>query len=269
MEKHNIIQAKKLRKEFEDGFLAVDDVSFDVKKGEVFAFLGPNGAGKTTVIRMLTTLLNPTSGEILFDGKNALLDKDETRKMFSIVFQDPSLDDKLTAYENMEYHAVLYGVKKENRKERIEELLKFVDLWDRREDFVEHFSGGMKRRLEIARGLMHHPKILFLDEPTIGLDSQTRKHIWSYIKNLSQKEGTTIFFTTHYLEEAENIADQINIIDHGKIVYAGTIGEVKAKTGAPNLNEAYLILTGNEIRDGEASSVDKMRSFHNHHGARR
>lgn len=265
MNKENIIEVKNLTKIFENNFVAVNDISFSVKKGEVFAFLGPNGAGKTTVIRMLTTLLHPSSGEVLFDGKNALLDKDKTRRMFSIVFQDPSLDDKLTAYENMEYHAVLYGVKKARRKERIEELLKFVDLWDRKDDFVERFSGGMKRRLEIARGLVHHPKILFLDEPTIGLDSQTRKHIWTYIKNLSQLEGTTIFFTTHYLEEAEEIANHVDIIDKGTIIYAGTVNGIKEETGAKNLNEAYLVLTGNEIRDGEP----EVSHFHRHFVGRR
>ncbi|MCX6765341.1 MAG: ATP-binding cassette domain-containing protein [Candidatus Nealsonbacteria bacterium] len=265
----NIIEVKNLNKNFK-GFKAVDDVSFSVGRGQMFAFLGPNGAGKTTLIKMLTTLLHPTSGTILINSKNPVKEQDEARRAFSIVFQDPSLDDKLTAYENMEFHAILYGEKKDTRKERIENLLKFMDLWDRRNDLVEHFSGGMKRggmkrRLEIARGLIHYPKILFLDEPTIGLDIQTRRYIWEYIEELSEKEKMTVFFTTHYIEEAEQIADCVTIIDHGKIIASGTPKQLEEKTNTSNLADAFIKLTGENIREEEAGNVERMRSFQRMH----
>lgn len=260
----NVIEVKNLVKNFKN-FKAVDDVSFNVGKGQIFAFLGPNGAGKTTLIKMLTTLLHPTSGEILIDGKNPVKSQDEARRCFSIVFQDPSLDDKLTAYENMDFHAVLYGEKWAVRKERIKNLLEFMDLWERRDDLVEHFSGGMKRRLEIARGLIHYPKILFLDEPTIGLDIQTRRHIWDYIKNLSQKEKMTVFFTTHYIEEAEQIANCVTIIDHGKIIASGTPNELKNQTNTSNLADAFIKLTGEEIREENVGGIEKLRNFNRTH----
>ena len=217
MANKNIIEVKSLTKKFKD-FSAVDNISFNVKMGEIFSFLGPNGACKTTSIKMLTTLLLPTSGKIRINGFDPVTNQHEVRKSFGIVFQDPSLDDELTAYENMEFHGVLYGVPKDLRKQRIEELLKYVDLWERRKSLVKTFSGGMKRRLEIARGLLHHPKIFFLDEPTLGLDPQTRNHIWSYIKKLNKDEGITVFFTTHYMDEAAKAANQVAIIDHGKII---------------------------------------------------
>src|SRR3989338_7333739 len=216
------IVAKDLVKNF-NGFTAVDHVSFTVKKGEVFAFLGPNGAGKTTTIKMLTTLLQPTSGEIYLDGHNVTEKPAATRRSFGIVFQDPSLDNELTAYENMQFHAILYGLPREIYKERIEKLLALVQLTDRKDSFVKTFSGGMKRRLEIARGLLHLPKVLFLDEPTLGLDPQTRNHIWNYINNLNKKEKVTIFFTTHHMEEVERIAEKVAIIDRGKIIAYGAI----------------------------------------------
>src|SRR3989344_4669694 len=181
MKKESIIIVENLVKKFKD-LIAVDNISFEVKKGEIFAFLGPNGAGKTTTIKMLTTLIHQTSGNISVNGFNPLKEMDDVRKSFGIVFQDPSLDNELTAYENMEFHGVMYKVPKILRKERIEYLLKFVGLWERKDDYVKNFSGGMKRRLEIARGLIHHPKILFLDEPTLGLDPQTRNHQWNYVK---------------------------------------------------------------------------------------
>jgi len=254
----NIIEVNNLVKEFGDT-VAVRGVSFSVKPGEIFAFLGPNGAGKSTTIKMLTTLLRPTSGEMLLGGHNPLTESDAVRHSFGIVFQDPSLDDELTAYENLELHGVLYDVPKYIRRDRIHELLQFVDLHDRRDDFVKTFSGGMKRRLEIARGLLHHPKILFLDEPTLGLDPQTRNHMWSYLKDLNAKEGITIFFTTHYMEEADRIAQRIAVIDHGKIVASGTPAELKSQTNASNLEEAFLELTGKNIRNEEAGSIDNMR----------
>jgi ABC-2 type transport system ATP-binding protein len=233
----NIIQVKNLKKQFGD-FVAVNDISFEVKTGEIFAFLGPNGAGKSTTIKMLTTLLKPTSGSIELNGNSPVKNPNAVRHSFGIVFQDPSLDDELTAWENMEFHGVLYGVEKGLRRKRIEELMKFVELWDRKDSLVKEFSGGMKRRLEIARGLLHHPKVLFLDEPTLGLDPQTRNHMWTYLEELNKSEGITVFFTTHYMEEASRIAQRIAIIDHGKIIAAGTSEELQAKTQTSSLEGA-------------------------------
>jgi len=253
-----MIEVKNLVKKF-DGFTAVDNISFSVNDGEIFAFLGPNGAGKTTTIRMLTTLLRPTSGKISLNGFDPVTQQYQTRCSFGIVFQDPSLDDELTALENLEFHGVLYKVPKKIRRERIEQLLKFVELWERRNDLVKNFSGGMKRRLEVARGLIHHPKILFLDEPTLGLDPQTRNHIWNYIKGLSKKEGMTVFFTTHYMDEADRIADKIAIIDNGKMIVQATSQELKQKTNTVSLEDAFLNLTGHTIREENASDKDHLR----------
>jgi ABC-2 type transport system ATP-binding protein len=256
---NNIISITGLTKKFKD-FAAVDNISFDVKKGEIFAFLGPNGAGKSTTIKMLTTLLDPTSGKLTINGNNPVKNKDAVRKSFGIVFQDPSLDSDLTAKENMEHHAVLYKVPKNTRKDRIEQLLRFVELWDRRNDMVKTFSGGMKRRLEVARGLLHHPKIMFLDEPTLGLDPQTRNHIWSYLKNINEKEGMTIFFSTHYMEEAEKIAQRIAIIDHGKIIAIGSAEDLKNQTNTSSLEEAFIALTGSVMREEQVSSTERFIS---------
>ena len=256
-----MIEISDVSKDFK-GFKAVDDISFNVNDGEIFAFLGPNGAGKTTTIKMLTTLLHPTSGTLKVAGFDTVKEHDKVRKSFGIVFQDPSLDDELTAYENMQLHGVLYHIEKKIMKQRIDELLKFVELHDRKDSLVKTFSGGMKRRLEIARGLLHHPKVLFLDEPTIGLDPQTRNHMWSYILDLNKKEKLTIFFTTHYMEEAEKVATRIAVIDHGKIVAIGSDNELKKKTKSKTLEEAFLKLTGKNIREDEASSADNMRLMH-------
>jgi ABC-2 type transport system ATP-binding protein len=256
--KNAIIEAKNLTKKFGD-FTAVNDISFSVERGRIFGFLGPNGAGKTTSIKMLTTLLKPTSGRILLDGNDPATDETGVRRTFGIVFQDPSLDDELTALENMDFHGILYKVPPALRKKRIEELLKTVELWDRRKDFVKQFSGGMKRRLEIARGLLHHPRILFLDEPTVGLDPQTRNHIWTYIQNLNKKEKTTVFFTTHYMEEADRVADEVTIIDHGKIAAQGTPAELKKRAKAKTLDEAFIKLTGHSLRDEEATDIEGLR----------
>jgi ABC-2 type transport system ATP-binding protein len=255
----NIITVTDLVKKF-NGLAAVDSISFAVERGEVFAFLGPNGAGKSTTIKMLTTLLKPTSGHVILNGNNPAEHKDAVRKSFGIVFQDPSLDDDLTALENMRYHAVLYKVPKDVRDRRIEELLRFVELWERRNSLVKTFSGGMKRRLEIARGLLHHPRILFLDEPTLGLDPQTRSHIWNYIKDINQKEDMTVFFTTHYMDEAEKIAQRIAIIDRGKIIATGSAADLIERTKTTSLEEAFISLTGSAIREQEVGAIDQLRA---------
>lgn len=254
-----MIEIKNITKKFGD-FVAVDNISLKIDRGEVFAFLGPNGAGKTTTIKMLTTLLKPTSGEVCLSGHNVTENPHETRRSFGIVFQDPSLDNELTAYENMQFHAILYGLKKDVYQKRILDLLSLVELQDRKDSYVKNFSGGMKRRLEIARGLLHHPKVLFLDEPTIGLDPQTRNHIWTYISNLNKQEGVTIFFTTHHMEEVERIAQRVAIIDDGKIIITGAIKDILQKTGKKNLEEAFISLTGSNIREEGGNAVlNRMR----------
>jgi ABC-2 type transport system ATP-binding protein len=254
-----IIAAKNVTKRFGDGdILAVDDISFEVEKGEIFAFLGPNGAGKSTTIKMLTTMLRPTSGQLLLAGHDVAKERDSARKAFGIVFQDPSLDEELSAYENMELHAVLYSIPKKIRHERIKELLELVELWHRQDSMIKTFSGGMRRRLEIARGLLHEPKILFLDEPTLGLDTQTRTLMWNYVKRLSDEKGMTIFFTTHYLDEAEEVAEKICIIDNGKIVARGTTPELRRQTKTKTLEDAYLKLTGDTIRDESSAGNDGL-----------
>jgi ABC-2 type transport system ATP-binding protein len=254
----DIISVDHLVKQFGE-LTAVNDISFSVAQGEIFAFLGPNGAGKTTTIKMLTTLLHPTSGTIRLNGFDPQTQQDEARKSFGIVFQDPSVDDELTAWENLELHGVLYGVPKALRRQRMEELISVVGLADRKNDQVKQFSGGMRRRLEIARGLLHHPKILFLDEPTIGLDPQTRNHLWSYVTDLNAKEGITVFLTTHYMEEADKVASRIAVIDHGKIIAIGSSDELKAKTNTTTLEDAFLSLTGSAIREEQAGAVDQLR----------
>lgn len=254
-----MISVQNLTKKF-GKLTAVDDVSFGVERGEVFAFLGPNGAGKTTTIRMLTTLLQPTSGSILLDGEPVDSDPDHARKSFGIVFQDPSVDNELTAYENMQFHAILYGLTRNVYESRIHDLLKMVELDQRKNDYVKNFSGGMKRRLEIARGLLHHPKVLFLDEPTIGLDPQTRQHIWSYIKELNKRESITVFFTTHHMEEVDRMAGRLAIIDHGKIIAVGTPAEIKDQSGQQTLEDAFISLTGSTIREEKANiGLNQMR----------
>jgi len=255
-----MILAEHLVKKFGE-FEAVRDISFEVQQGEIFAFLGPNGAGKTTTIKMLTTLLRPTSGKVRLDGLDPATHQLQVRKSFGIVFQDPSLDDELTAFENLDFHGVLYKVSRKLRAERIPKLLKLFELWDRRNDPVKQFSGGMKRRLEIARGFLHTPKILFLDEPTLGLDPQTRNQLWSHVKQLNEGERVTVFLTTHYMEEADRVAHRIAIIDHGSIVAQGTPQELKQQTNAETLEQAFLALTGTTIRDEDASNVDQMRNF--------
>ncbi len=223
------IKIKNLVKKFGE-IIAVNNISLEIEEGEIFALLGPNGAGKTTTINILATLLKPTSGKAFVNGYDVVKEASKVRKSIGIVFQDPSLDDMLTARENLDIHGRLYGMGKIERKRRIEEVLEMVELKNRADSIVKTFSGGMKRRLEIARGLMHKPKILFLDEPTLGLDPQTRRNIWEYIKKL-KKEGITILLTTHYMEEADYLADRVAIIDNGKIVAQGKPSYLKDLIG--------------------------------------
>ncbi|MEK7585160.1 MAG: ATP-binding cassette domain-containing protein [Patescibacteria group bacterium] len=256
-----MIKLINVTKKFGD-LVAVDNISLEVPHGEIFAFLGPNGAGKTTTIKMMTTLAQPTAGEIYLDGVSVTADPSQTRRSFGIVFQDPSLDNELTAYENLQFHAILYGLPKTLYLERIKLLLNLVDLSDRKDHFVKTFSGGMKRRLEIARGLLHQPKVLFLDEPTLGLDPQTRNHIWTYVKNLNQEEGVTVFFTTHHMEEVDRMAERIAIIDHGQIIAHGSPDSIRREAGTATLEEAFIKLTGHQIREAPAEfSKSTMRGF--------
>ena len=223
------IQAQKLVRKFGD-FVAVDQVEFEVEQGEIFGFLGPNGAGKSTTINMLCTMLRPTAGTALIDGHDVTRDPAGVRQSIGIIFQDASLDDRLSARENLWFHSMLYDVPRDVYERRSAELLQIVDLADKADGIVRTYSGGMKRRLEIARGLLHHPKVLFLDEPTIGLDPQTRRHIWQYLLKLRAQEGVTMFMTTHYMEEAEH-CDRIAVIDHGKLVAIDTPSALKARVG--------------------------------------
>ena len=215
------IAVRNLTKKF-GNLVAVNNISFDVKEGEIFGLLGPNGAGKTTTIKMLSTLTNPTKGKATVCGFDISHQKDEVRASIGIVFQEPALDNRLTGYENLDFHARLYNLNREARKRRIEKVLEMVELTDKANVLVKNYSGGMQRRLEIARGLMHYPKVLFLDEPTLGLDTQTRRRIWEYILKLNKEEKTTIILTTHYMEEADFLCQRVAIIDFGKIVIQDT-----------------------------------------------
>ncbi|AKG03478.1 ABC transporter ATP-binding protein [Salimicrobium jeotgali] len=224
-----VISVKDLTKKYKQTE-AVKAINFEVEEGEIFGFLGPNGAGKSTTINMICTMLKPTSGSIMINGYDAKKEKDKVRASIGIIFQENTLDEKLTANENLMLHCRFYGVPKDKRQERIGEVLEIVDLVDERKQRVETFSGGMKRRLEIARGLLHYPKVLFLDEPTVGLDPQTRSHLWEYILKLKEKEGITMFLTTHYLDEAE-ISDRVAIMDQGEIIALDSPTSLKDQLG--------------------------------------
>ena len=225
----NIISIEGLSRKFGQ-LLAVDNISFQVPKGEIFGFLGPNGAGKTTTINILCTLLMPTSGRASVNGYDVVKERRQVQRSIGLVFQDQTLDEYLTAEQNLRFHAYAYGIPKDVREKRMAELLELVELQDRRKSKVSTYSGGMRRRLEIARGLLHHPRVLFLDEPTLGLDPQTRRHIWEYVLALREQEELTIFLTTHYMDEAEH-CDRIAIIDHGRIVALDTPNKLKDALG--------------------------------------
>lgn len=267
------IHVENLTKRFDDQ-VAVESVTFEIKRGEVFGLLGPNGAGKTTTISMLATLLRPSSGSATVDGRDIERDQDGVRHSIGIVFQDQSLDEELTAYENMDLHGRLYRIQGETRRHRIGELLDLVGLSERKDDIVKTFSGGMRRRLEIARGLLHHPSVLFLDEPTLGLDPQTRNLLWEYIANLADEKGITIILTTHYMEEADRLCDRVAIIDNGRIVALDTPDHLKNAVGedvvtvrsfdsgaiTPALDEPWV--TRVETHDGEAMISLKQAEAH-------
>lgn len=211
--------------------VAVDNLNLTIRSGEIFGLLGPNGAGKTTTLSMLATLLPPSSGSATVAGHDVIREKDKVRRAIGLVFQDPSTDEELSALENMDFHGRLYGVPRSKRRARIPEMLEMVDLTDRVRDRVKTFSGGMKRRLEIARGFLHHPRVLFLDEPTTGLDPQTRRRIWEHIERINEAEGLTIMLTTHSMEEADALCGRVGIVDHGRLIALGTPSELKNDLG--------------------------------------
>lgn len=256
------IEVERLVKKYKD-VTAVNDISFTVDKGEFFAFLGPNGAGKTTTIKILCTLLKPTGGVAYINGFNTAIERKKVRSSIGLVFQDPTLDNDLSAYENLSFHCKLYGMDKKRSMERIDYILNFVDLYNYKDKAVKLLSGGMKRRLEVGRGLLHSPAVLFLDEPTVGLDIQTRINMWDFIDKLRKEENTTVFLTTHYIEEAEG-CDKIAIIDNGKIIAKDSAQElkkmVKAEGGAePTLSDVFISLIGREIREEHGKAIDRMR----------
>lgn len=242
-----------------DGFTAVRGATFSVETGELFGFLGPNGAGKTTTLHILCTLLDPTSGSARVAGADTVREATRVREGIGIVFQEPSLDDRLTARENLEFHGMIYHMPKVRRRRRLEEVLKLVSLWDWRDAIVRTFSGGMKRRLEIARGLMHEPDVLFLDEPTIGLDPQTRRRIWETLRHLRTDRRTTLFLTTHSMEEAQ-ACDRVAVMDHGRLLALGPPMDLIAQHRVANLEEVFLNLTGHDLRDGSLSEEQMARS---------
>jgi ABC-2 type transport system ATP-binding protein len=268
----SIIEIKNLTKKY-NGLVAVDSLNLEVKEGEIFGLLGPNGAGKTTTLMMLTTLVKPTSGTALVGGFDIVKNQGDVRRSIGIVFQDPSSDEILTGYENLKLHGMLYGLPAKLREERIKEVLELVELTDRKDDLVKTYSGGMRRRLEMARGLMHHPKILFLDEPTLGLDPQSREHIWKYVNDLVHKEKISVIITTHYMDEADMLCDRLAIIDHGKIAALDSPAKLKMivggdvvvmKTANPNLEGIKKLAFVKKIqeKDGIVSLTVENASEH-------
>ena len=254
----NIIEAFKLTKTF-NGLTAVDQLDINVESGEIFALLGPNGAGKTTTISMLCTILKPTSGTAKVNGFDIVKESTQVRKSIGIVFQDPSIDDRLTGRENLFMHANLYGVPAGEQKNRIDRVLKLVELEDRADDLMRTYSGGMRRRLELARGLIHYPKVLFLDEPTIGLDPQTRDHVWKYIRELKETHEITVVLTTHYMDEADRLSDRIAIMDYGKIIALDTPSKLKE-----TLEGDVVIIKASNPDDIVSLVTQKMGLTHTH-----
>jgi ABC-2 type transport system ATP-binding protein len=246
----NIIRIENLTKQFK-GFTAVDHISFEVKEGEVFGFLGPNGAGKSTTIKMLITLLAPTSGTALIDGHDIIHHASEVRKTIGYVPQMISVDGTLTAYENLMLMARLYDIPRGERKERIREMLTFLKLEEHTDSLVRTFSGGMIRKMEVGQAMLHHPKVLLLDEPTTGLDPVARQNVWEHLFELRGKFGTTIFFSTHNMEEADDVSDRIAVMIKGKIVAIDKPEELKAKTGKADstLEDAFIFFTGNKLEE--------------------
>ncbi|MGZ7117421.1 MAG: ATP-binding cassette domain-containing protein [Methanobacterium sp.] len=230
----NIIETYNISKKFDD-FTAVDSVNLEVERNSVYGVLGPNGAGKTTLISMLCTILHPTSGTAMVNGYDIVKQSKEVRASIGIVFQSRALDDILTGREHLEMHAALYGVPKDVRSKRIDEILDLIDLGDKADEFTKTYSGGMKRKLEIGRGLIHYPKVLFLDEPTLGLDPQTREKIWEYIEDLNKREDITVLLTTHYMDEADNLCDKISIFDKGNIVTTNSPKNLKRELKADTI----------------------------------
>ena len=238
---------------------AVEGIDMAVRHGEFFGFLGPNGAGKTTMIHMLTTLIRPSRGYAVVAGHDVVEEPLAVRKNVGLVFQETSLDGELSAEENLRLSGRLYGLERADLARRIDEVLELFELQARRHDRVRTFSGGMRRLVDLARGILHRPTVLFLDEPTLGLDPQTRSHIWEFVRGLSREHQVTVFFTTHAMEEAERVADEITVIDHGRIVAEGTAASLKDRTGAGTLEDAFIALTGRDIREDEATPADRMR----------
>lgn len=257
------ISLRGLTKRFGD-LVAVDSVDLEIAGGELFGLLGPNGAGKTTIIKMLTTMLKPTGGKALVWGHNVATERDNVRSSVGVVFQDPSVDSMLTGRENLDFHGRMYGLGRAVRRKRVAEVLELVDLTDKADIKLEDYSGGMQRRLEIARGLMHHPHVLFLDEPTLGLDAQTRRYIWQYVKEMNRQEGVTVVLTTHYMDEADFLCNRVAIIDNGKIVALDTPGNLKDMIGADTIT--LETQSGGDTLLASLKDFDWIKSTHQSNG---
>jgi ABC-2 type transport system ATP-binding protein len=257
------IRVEELTRKFDD-FTAVDRISFSVASGELFGLLGPNGAGKTTTINMLSTLLRPTSGRAEVAGSDVTRERDRVRRSIGVVFQEPALDSQLTGRENLEFHSMMYGMEREERRRKIDDVLALVELAEKAGVLVRNYSGGMKRRLEIARGLIHEPRVLFLDEPTLGLDAQTRRHIWDYIRKLNKERGVTIILTTHYMEEADYLCGRVAIMDHGTFAAIDAPDRLKDRLGGDVVS--LEVEGGADALEAEFRALDWVRAIKLHDG---